>query len=92
MVWLSGLRATLPDTKLVTHVTNRTDAVMAAIGAAPGSLRTLARASGVDHALLSRISTGERQATEAVALKVADALEQWAEVCSNYAAAIRETE
>ena len=77
------------DTILVTHVTTRTDAVRAAIEEAPGSLRTLARASGVDHALLSRISTGERQATEAVASKVADALERWAEVCSTHAARIR---
>lgn len=73
-------------------MTTRTDAVAAAIEAAPGSLRTLARASGVDNALLSRISTGQRQATEAVALKVADALEEWAAVCTSHAARIRGTE
>jgi hypothetical protein len=70
-------------------MTARSDAVAAAIEAAPGSLRTLARASGVDNALLSRISTGQRQATEGVAAKVADALEQWAEECSTHAARIR---
>jgi len=76
-------------------VTTRTDAVQAAIEAFPGSLRTLAKSTGVSPALLSMISTGPprgRNATEAVASKVADALESWAEVCSTHAARIRGTE
>ena len=81
-------------------MTDQHDAVAAAIADFPGSLRTLAACAGVSPALLSMISTGgKRQATDAVATKVADALErkaqeweQWAQICSTHAARIRGTE
>ena len=56
-----------------------TATVIAAIEAAPCSPRALAREAGVPHSTLSRIKSGERGATVAVAIAVADALERWAQ-------------
>lgn len=66
-----------------------TDAVRQAIRCSPGSLRALARASGVDVATLSRILSGQRVATPEVARKLADALERWSRETKEAARRIR---
>ena len=68
-----------------------TSAVRRAIETAPGSLRRLADAAGVDHTALVRIRTGERGASSDVAKRVAAALEDWAGDCRDAARAIRQT-
>lgn len=68
-----------------------TEAVRDAIDAAPCSMRALAAAAGVDHALLVRIRSGERRATREVAMKIVAALEIWANECRDAARAIRQT-
>jgi transcriptional regulator with XRE-family HTH domain len=67
-----------------------TDQVRRAIQRAPCSLRALSRASGVDVSSLSRIQSGEREATLDVATAVADALETWSAHCAAAARAIRQ--
>ena len=69
-----------------------TAAVRKALDNAPGTLRALARATGVSHAQLHRIARGERNATPAVAAAVADALEQWGTRCSRLARGIRQAQ
>ena len=68
---------------------NVTDAVRKAIDHAPCSLRRLADAAGVDHSVLVRIRSGERQATRDVAEKVRDALASWASECQSAERIIR---
>ena len=60
-----------------------TAAVQYAIDHVPCSLRRLADAAGVDHSVLVRIRSGERQATRDVAEKVRDALASWASECQS---------
>ena len=60
-----------------------TAAVRYAIDKVPCSLRRLAEAAGVDHSVLVRIRSGERQATQDVAEKVRDALASWASECQS---------
>ena len=64
-------------------------ALRRAIRRAPCTVRALARAAGVSHAMLFGIMTGRERATPRVALKVAKALEQWGARCIDEAAAIR---
>ncbi len=52
-----------------------TRTVQQALASAPVSLRELARRTGISHVQLARIVSGERNATEAVAEAVADALD-----------------
>ena len=66
-----------------------TAAVQYAIDHAPCSLRRLADAAGVDHSVLVRIRSGERQATQDVAVKVRDALAHWASECQSAERTIR---
>ena len=66
-----------------------TQAVRKALDAAPGSLRSVARAAGLSHTLLRMIRDGERSATPAVAKAVAKALEQWEKNCGQAAARLR---
>jgi transcriptional regulator with XRE-family HTH domain len=68
-----------------------TDHVRRAIERAPCSLRRLSRASGVDVSTLSRILSGERDATLYVANRVADALDTWSAHCAAAARAIRQS-
>lgn len=68
-----------------------TEAVRQAIEAAPCSLRCLADAAGVDHSVLVRIRSGERNATHDVAAKVAGALAEWASDCQWAERSIRRT-
>jgi transcriptional regulator with XRE-family HTH domain len=68
-----------------------TDQVRRAIKRAPCSLRALSRESGVDVSTLSRIASGEREATLDVANRVADALETWSAHCAAAARAIRQS-
>lgn len=66
-----------------------TDAVAAAIRAAPCSLRALARTAHVPPSTLTRIVSGERAATHAVARALADALDTWSGRCASLARGIR---
>ena len=66
------------------------DAVLRrAIRRAPCTIRALARQAGVSHVMLQGIVTGRERASERVALKVARALERYAERSSTEAARIR---
>lgn len=67
-----------------------TNAVAKAVNGAPCSLRALAREAGVPASTLSRIVSGERDATRDVAAAVADALERWADDCGTIAHGIRQ--
>ena len=67
-----------------------TDSVVKAVNGAPCSLRALARKAGVPPSTLSRIVSGEREATLDVAAAVADALERWAGDCGTLAHGIRQ--
>lgn len=66
-----------------------TEAVKRALGQAPCTVATLARAAGVPQSTLARIQAGERNATPAVAGAVARALEQWSANCTRLAQRIR---
>lgn len=70
-------------------MTKLTEAVRAAIGLAPCSLRTLARAAGVPHSTLSQIVHGHREATPDLAQKMADALMRWSQETARAAHRIR---
>lgn len=52
-----------------------TRAVQQSLTGAPVSLRELARRTGISHVHLARLVSGERNATEAVARALADALD-----------------
>ncbi len=66
-----------------------TEVVAYAVKAAPVSLRRLAREADVSPALLSRICSGERNATPEVAAAIADALDRLAGGCQALARRIR---
>ncbi len=66
-----------------------TRAVKYAIATAPCSVRALAIAADVPQSTLARIESGERQATEDVATKVAVALEGWSGDCTKAAVRVR---
>ena len=68
-----------------------TDAVRQALEVVP-NVSALAKAAGVSQSLLARIQAGERQATPAVAAKVARALEQWSAKWARAAARIRQAQ
>ena len=68
---------------------NLTAALVDAIDVAPCSLRALARAAGVSHALLQQIKRGDFNATREVAEKVAGALDGWAGRCAGAARKVR---
>jgi transcriptional regulator with XRE-family HTH domain len=61
---------------------NLTRTVVQAIAKTPGSMRSLAEEAGVSPALLTRLVTGSRAATPAVALKLATAFETWGASCA----------
>ncbi len=67
-----------------------TRAVGRAIRGAPCTLRALAREAAVPPSTLTRILSGERAATPAVAESVAAALERWGAQCLRIATAIRQ--
>ena len=70
-------------------MTRLTDAVRKGIDAVP-NVSALARAAGVSQSLLARIQTGDRQATPAVARKVAQALIVWGAKAVRAAGRIRQ--
>lgn len=57
------------------------DAVRQALERAPCSDRALALKAGVSQSMISRIRTGDRGCSPAVARALADALAGWAEDC-----------
>ena len=61
--------------------TKLTLAVRRAVEAAPCSVNALATVAGVQQATLSRIMSGDRQATAALAEKLKAALEGWGRDC-----------
>lgn len=65
-----------------------TETVRAALNVVP-NVSALAKAAGVSQSLLARIKAGEREATPAVAAKVAAVLERWSAQCGRAAARIR---
>lgn len=67
-----------------------TAAVQKALGAMPGSLRSLARAAHVSPALLTLIVQGKRTVTPTVATALAEALEQLGDQYHDVAAHIRQ--
>lgn len=69
-----------------------TDAVVRALGAAPCSLRALARTARVSHVQLLHLTQGKRRATPAVAAKVAAALDAWSADCARGAQRIRQAQ
>lgn len=69
-----------------------TAAVARAIREAPCTLRALAREAGVPPSTLTRVLSGERAATPAVAEAVACALERWGARCVRMATAIRQSQ
>jgi len=70
-------------------MTRLTDVVRKAIDTAP-NVSALAKAAGVSQSLLARIQAGERQATPAVARKVAQALVAWGAKAMRAAGHIRQ--
>ena len=58
-----------------------TRAVLAALDAAPCSLRALAREADLSHTVLVHIRAGKRAVTPALARRVAKALRTWATAC-----------
>jgi predicted transcriptional regulator len=65
-----------------------TDTVREALKVFP-NVSALAKAAGVSQSLLARIKAGEREATPAVAAKVAAVLERWGVQCARAAVRIR---
>ena len=66
-----------------------TKAVQVALQNVPCSNNALAQAAGVPQSTVSRIRSGDREATPQVAERLADALEHWATDCTRAAARIR---
>lgn len=66
-----------------------TRTVQHALANAPVSFRELARRTGISHVQLARIVSGERNATEAVAQAVADALDAIADEAVTEAKRVR---
>jgi len=69
---------------------NLTKTVAHAISAAPCTLRALARAAGLSAPQLSRIVTGQRNATPEVAERIARALEAWSRDTARLAHRVRQ--
>jgi len=70
-------------------MTRLTDAVRKGIDAVP-NVSALAKEAGVSQSLLARIQSGQRQATPAVARKVAKALIAWGAKAMRAAGRIRQ--
>lgn len=68
------LQTSASGNNMVPSMNALTRAVQHSLANAPVSLRELARRTGVSHVQLARIVAGERNATETVAVAVADAL------------------
>ena len=75
---------TLIITKLVTMENVRV-ALGRAMEEAPGSVRELARAAGLDHAALVRVRDGEYNLTPARVRSVIAALRAWSSRCADLA-------
>jgi predicted transcriptional regulator len=75
----------------MTHMNRLTDAVQQALVAVP-NVSALAKEAGVSQSLLARIQAGERQATPAVAAKVAAALIRWGKTYNRAASRIRQAQ
>ena len=73
----------------MTHTNRLTNAVQQALVTVP-NVSALAKEAGVSQSLLARIRAGERQATPAVAAKVAAALMRWGRTYSRAASRIRQ--
>ena len=73
----------------MTHMNRLTDAVRHALVAVP-NVSALAKEAGVSQSLLARIRSGDRQATPAVAAKIAAALTRWGEAYTRAASRIRQ--
>jgi len=67
------------------------EAIRRALAEVPGSLRAVARETGVAHSTLVRILNGERSATPEVVEALADALGRWAEQCSSAEGLLRDS-
>ncbi len=65
-------------------------ALSRAMERAPGSVRELARAAGIDHAALVRVRDGEYNLTPARVRSVVAALRAWSERCSGLADELEE--
>ena len=75
--------------RLVTVRADLAREIRAAIAAAPGRERELARAAGVSSVALVRIRQGTLLATPTIARKLADALEKWGTTCQRAAKRLR---
>ena len=75
----------------MTPMNRLTDAVQQALVAVP-NVSALAKEAGVSQSLLARIRAGERQATPAVAAKVAAALMRWGKMYNRAATRIRQAQ
>jgi len=78
------LRPTQVITKLVSMENVRV-ALGRAMEEAPGSVRELARAAGLDHAALVRVRDGEYNLTPARVRSVIAALREWGRRCTDLA-------
>jgi len=83
------LRAKKKVNRLSTVRANLATEIRAAIAAAPGRERELARAAGVSNVALARIRQGTLLATSTIARKLAEALEHWGTVCQRAARRLR---
>ena len=70
-------------------MSQREEAIRRALAEVPGSLRAVARETGVAHSTLVRILNGERNATPEVVEALADALGRWADRCSSAESLLR---
>lgn len=61
------------------------DVLREILDAAPGSIRELARASGVHVTLLTKARDGERRLTPATRKSLVQALRRWADTCDGLA-------
>ena len=75
----------------MTHMNRLTDAVQRALATVP-NVSALAKEAGVSQSLLARIRVGERQATPAVAAKIAAALMSWGKTYKRAATRIRQAQ
>ncbi|MFH1763310.1 MAG: hypothetical protein ABIF09_03870 [Gemmatimonadota bacterium] len=72
------------------HMGIQEDAVRTALESYPGSIRSLAAASGVSEALIRAIRDGERTATTRTLGKIADAMSEMAERQADAARILRD--
>lgn len=61
------------------------DVLREILDAAPGSIRELARASGVHVTLLTKARDGERRLTTATRERLVQALRRWSDTCDRLA-------